>query len=437
MSTTHQEIEQVWGKHFLFNLGSGSAIFDPVSLETLYLTEEETVAVRDSTDGIVADLARFGFSPASAAEESVNFSESVANRLRSMGVGSQPSHIAGYRIVVTDRCNMKCSYCFVDTNTGDPDMTEKQLRQGLDLLFEVNRGRAEVTYQWFGGEPTIRHDLMRAGDVYARELAAEYGVAKVQPTVVTNGAQIRPELVDHFLEFGYGVGVSIDGPPDTNGLERVLLSGKPADERIHRNIKRMIDAGVHVGANVTPTAWNVGKLTEIVDYVMSLGIRFIYVNTPIPAHGAWIAHGPELARNLFQARMRAISQGGMLFSHLDRIYQGLDSRRPRVYEHIQEDGGVNVALLPGGRISVLDLNWRDPRFIFTLDEIRADNAKLGRAAKTLYPFSDCERCPAVAICGGPSQNERLLRKSSVPSPDFCGFFREGLRLAISDNTSLQ
>ncbi|GAA1931068.1 radical SAM protein [Streptantibioticus ferralitis] len=405
MTTAPHEIEQVWGNYFLIGLGNGAAMFDPVRLETVYLTEDETTAVRESGDSIVADLARFGFAPPNSAAPPANFSESVTNRLQDMGIRSAPSHIAGYRIVVTDRCNMKCSYCFVDTNTGNPDMTEEQLRQGLDLLFEVNQGRAEVTYQWFGGEPTIRHDLMRAGDAYARELAAEKGVARIQPTVVTNGAQIRPELIDHFLEYGYGVGVSIDGPPATNSLERVLLSGKPADERIHRNIKRMIDSGVHVGANVTPTDWNVGNLTEIVDYVMSLGIRFIYVNTPIPSHGAWIAHGPDLARNLFEARMRAISQGGMLFSHLDRIYQSLDSRRPRVYEHIQEDGGVNVALLPGGRISVLDLNWRDPRFIFTLDEIRADNAKLGRAAKTLYPFQDCERCPAVAICGGPSQNE--------------------------------
>lgn len=301
----------------------------------------------------------------------------------------------------------------------------------------MNRGRPEVTYQWFGGEPTIRPDLMRAGDAYARELAGRFEVGSVQPTVVTNGARINDELIEHFREYRYGVGVSIDGPPSTNGRERVLLSGKPADERIHRNIKRMIEAGVHVGANVTPTRWNVTDLPEIVDYVMSLGIRFVYVNTPIPADGSWIAHGVDLARNLFAARIRALARGGMVFSHLDRIYQALDSRRPRVFEHLQSCGGVNVALLPGQRISVLDLNWRDPRFIFSLDKVRADRSLLGRAAKRLHPFEGCASCPALAVSGGPSQNERLLRGNEAPSPDFCEFFQEGLALAISDNTALQ
>jgi uncharacterized protein len=127
----------------------------------------------------------------------------------------------------------------------------------------------------------------------------------------------------------------------------------------------------------------------------------------------------------------------MVFSHLDRVYQALDSRQPRVYEHLQAGGGVNVALLPGGRISVLDLNWRDERFIFTLDEIVEDRSRLGAAAKTLHPIEDCATCPAAAICGGPTLNERLLRGDTAPSADFCAFFRRATALAIADATGLQ
>ncbi|MGW4036222.1 radical SAM protein [Streptomyces sp. NPDC004778] len=433
---TTRPVERAWDRYFLFDLGESAAIFDPVRLETVYLDAAETRAVREGDDGRIADtLSEYGFTPGNG--EAVDLPGDVVNHLAHLGISGQPSHIAGYRIVVTDKCNMKCSYCFVDTNTGAPDLTEEDLRLGLDLLFEVNRGRPEVTYQWFGGEPTIRPDLMMAGDHYARELAEKFDVGSIQPTVVTNGAKINDDLIAHFAEFRYGVGVSIDGPPPTNSNERLLLSGKPADERIHRNIQRMLEAGIHVGANVTPTQWNVHELPEIVDYILSLGIKFLYVNTPIPAHGTWIAHGPDLARNLYQARMRALSRGGMLFSHLDRIYQALDSRRPRVYEHLQGCGGVNAALLPGGRISLLDLNWRDPRFIFTLDQIREDHALLGQAAKDLHPFDGCKTCPALAICGGPSQNERLLRRTQIPTDDFCGFFNEGLALAVADNTALQ
>jgi uncharacterized protein len=434
MQVSKARLDQRWGRYHLVDIGFGAALFDPIQLRTIYLSEAEVSGLLSGDPAAVAEVSRFGFLET---EEHVDYRQAVAGRLASLGITGNPTSIAGYRIVVTDRCNMACSYCFVDTNTGAADLTEPDLRRGLDLLFEVNAGTKEITYQWFGGEPTIRTDLMMAGDHYARELADRHDVARVQPTVVTNGAHLSQQMIEHFLEFRYGVGVSIDGPPSTNGLERVLLSGKPADARIHKNIRRLLAAGVHVGANVTPTLHNLRTMVEAIDYIIDLGVKFIYVNTPIPAFGDWPVHGAELAEALFAARLHALARGAMVFSHLDRIYQALDSRQPRVYEHLQPGGGVNVALLPGGRISVLDLNWRDERFIFTLDEIATDRSRLGTAAKTLHPIDDCATCPAAAICGGPTLNERLLRRDTAPSADFCAFFRRATTLAISDTTGLQ
>ncbi|MEU3096488.1 radical SAM protein [Streptomyces sp. NPDC006967] len=425
---------EVLGKYLLYSGPGGGVIFDPVSLESASLSTEETRRLRAEDQDLIAELEQFGFD---REPRSLPQRDAVLARIRELGLTGKPPRISGYRVVLTDTCNMKCTYCFVDTNTGADDMTEADLRAGLEYLFEQNAGNREVTIQWFGGEPTVRFDLMKYGDVYARELAAKYDVGRVQSTLVTNGVLLTEEMIAHFKKYSYGVGVSFDGTPEDNVIERFLLSGKPADPRIHKNIQRLRTAGVYVGCNLTPTPANVSRLPQSVSYVLSLGIDFIYVNTPIPISGKWHVDGEALASAVFTSRLLALSRGAMLFSALDRVYQALDTRVPKAYEHIQGDGGLNAALLPRGRVSVLDLNWRDDQFVFPISELRENPALLELAGKQLLPSQECVTCPAAAVCGGPTRNEVSLRKNPEPDAEMCAFFRRGLQLALTDQTGLQ
>ncbi|NEA73541.1 radical SAM protein [Streptomyces sp. SID13588] len=194
--------------------------------------------------------------------------EALLHRLELLGLDAAPSRISGLRVVITTKCNMTCDYCFVHTNTGADDMTQEEIAEGLTCLFEDNVGQKEVAIQWFGGEPTIRFDLMQYGDELADELAAKYGVQRIRRTVVTNGARLTDEMLAHFARYEYGVGISIDGPPAVNSVNRTLLGGQPADDRIRANVRRLVAAeGIHVGANLTPTAANVGRLGEAVTWM--------------------------------------------------------------------------------------------------------------------------------------------------------------------------
>jgi uncharacterized protein len=428
------DADRLWNKYLLVAQGAEGIVFDPVSLGSASLTADEMKRIRDDEPQILAEMKQLGFTsePPAAPQRDLIF-----DRINGLGMTGKPPRISGYRIVVTDRCNMTCTYCFVDTNTGADDITIPDLREGLEYLFEQNAGQEEVTIQWFGGEPTTRFDLMQYGDEYALELAEKHGVGRVQFTVVTNGVLIKDPMIEHFKKFKYGVGVSFDGAPDDNKVERFLLSGKPADQRIHRNIQRLLDAGVHVGCNLTPTPINVSNLPDTVEYVLSLGINFIYVNTPIPISGRWHVDGEALCRAVFRSRLLALSRGAMLFSSLDRIYQALDTRLPKMYEHIQQDGGLNAALLSRGRISILDLNWRDDSFVFPISRLREQPELLAGAAKNLLPAKQCGECPAAAVCGGPSRNDVSLRNNPEPDPQMCDFFQVGLELALTDQTGLQ
>ncbi|WP_372407540.1 radical SAM protein [Streptomyces luteireticuli] len=427
----------LWGKYFQYDRDGESVLLDPVALESVYLDPGE---VRDLT-GVPPTathkaLEELGFVPDGPVADR---REALHNRLVALDLDPTPRRISGLRVALTDRCNMACTYCFVDTNSGKPDMTEAELAEGLCYLFEQNSGQEEVSIQWFGGEPTIRFDLMQYGDELADHLARQHGIGRVRRTVVTNGARLTEAALEHFVRYEYGVGVSIDGPPDINSANRLLLGGQPADDRIRRNVHRLLAAGnLHVGCNLTPTAANIGRLAETVAWIIDdLGLKFIYVNTPIPAGGRWRVNGRDLAHELHEARMTALGRGGMLFSVLDRAFQALDTRRPMLFDHMQGDRSLNAALLSGNRISLCDINFEEPSFLYGLDELRADPGLLARAAKAVAPIPACGDCPALAICGGPSRNEQALVGGDSPDPEMCAFYTSTVEIAVWDNTGVQ
>ncbi|MEN8649078.1 radical SAM protein [Streptomyces sp. 21So2-11] len=427
----------LWGRYVQFDRDGEAALLDPVTLNSVYLDRGEVTdlsAVPPTATHTA--LAELGFAPDGPRTDG---RAALRNHLARLGLGATPLRISGLRVVLTDKCNMSCDYCFVQTNTGKADMTEAELEAGLSYLFETNAGEDEVSIQWFGGEPTIRFDLMQYGDRLADRLAAQHGVKRIRRTVVTNGARLTDDMIDHFARHQYGVGVSIDGPPAINAENRTLLGGQPADDRIRRNVQRLLAAdGVHVGCNLTPTSANIGRLAEMVTWIIDdLGLTFIYTNTPIPTGGRWRVDGAELARELYKARMVALGRGAMMFSVLDRAFQALDRRHPMLFDHMQSDRTLNVALLPGNRISLCDINFDEPAFLHTIDELRADPSLLGGIAKTIAPIADCGTCPALAICGGPSRNEQLLIGGTTPDPQMCAFYQGTVEVAVWDSTGVQ
>ncbi|GAA0599141.1 radical SAM protein [Streptomyces crystallinus] len=427
----------LWGKYRQFDRDGEAVLLDPVLLESVYLDRGEVTDLSavppTATHTALAELGFVSDGPRTDGRTALR------HRLARLGLDATPSRISGLRIVLTDKCNMACDYCFVKTNTGKADMTEEEVAVGLAYLFETNAGHEQVSIQWFGGEPTMRFDLMQYGDELADRLAAQHGVKSIRRTVVTNGARHTDAMVKHFARYHYGVGVSIDGPPAVNSANRLLLGGQPADDRIRRNVRRLLETeGVHVGCNLTPTSANIGRLADTVRWIIDeLGLKFIYANTPIPTGGRWRVSGAALAKELYEARMVALGRGAMMFSVLDRAFQALDRRRPMLFDHMQSDQTLNAALLPGDRLSLCDINFDEPAFLHTIDELKAKPELLRGIAKTIAPIPACGTCPALAICGGPSRNEQLLIGGSEPDPEMCAFYQSTVEIALWDNTGMQ
>jgi uncharacterized radical SAM superfamily Fe-S cluster-containing enzyme len=123
------------------------------------------------------------------------------------------SHTCLLNIVLTNRCNLSCWYCFFYAKEGQPiyEPTLEQIRQMLRKAKEEKPACNAV--QFTGGEPTLRDDL-----VEIIKIAKEEGYDHVQ--LNTDGIRLafEPELVEAIRDAGVNtIYLSFDGvTPLTN-----------------------------------------------------------------------------------------------------------------------------------------------------------------------------------------------------------------------------
>ena len=119
---------------------------------------------------------------------------------------------------VTNRCNLKCTHCFVYRDANPNASVDKMNDATMLHQLEVLRDRHGIKSMLFmGGEPMVRHRLVLA----AMSLFED-------PSIVTNGTYGIPSVP------GCLVTVSLDGPPEENDAIR----GQGVFDRVEQSIRR-------------------------------------------------------------------------------------------------------------------------------------------------------------------------------------------------------
>jgi MoaA/NifB/PqqE/SkfB family radical SAM enzyme len=111
---------------------------------------------------------------------------------------------------VTNRCNMKCNYCYAHNNLGKPDITKEWFEEVCKRLPK------RVMFRLLGGEPTLHPDLF---DLF--EIAKKYGHI---PTISSNGLRFRDrdyvkELSKHKRVF---VGITMNGGINNDDVYEII-----------------------------------------------------------------------------------------------------------------------------------------------------------------------------------------------------------------------
>jgi uncharacterized protein len=191
-------------------------------------------------------------------------------------------------LLVTERCNLGCTYCLAGTHARMPRMTPDVARKTVDLAFAMREAPA-ISFEFSGGEPFLEFPLMRELVEYIHTHPDRRG-RRAYLNVQTNCTLLDEERVEWLRENEVRVGVSLDGDPESHNVSRPSLGGGESFSRLVEGLDLLQRHGVPFGALVVLNRSNVGSAQRLADFLLENGIYSFKLN-PVAylgtARGNW------------------------------------------------------------------------------------------------------------------------------------------------------
>lgn len=172
-----------------------------------------------------------------------------------------------YIIHLTQRCNLRCKYCYESKN--NKDISFKNIQQLIENEIKTKRDYAVLTF--YGGEPLLRKDLIYDTIDYIKSIKSK---TKFYFGMTTNGTLLDDQFIkfikqNNFLNIAY----SFDGLKETQNLNRCMPNGEGTFDIVEGNAKELLKNHQNVVAMVVVTKNNIRMLKENIEYLIKIGFK--------------------------------------------------------------------------------------------------------------------------------------------------------------------
>jgi len=175
-------------------------------------------------------------------------------------------------VVLNLDCNLACPYCYEESFR---DKRYMSAATAALLVETIRRERIEkgqpVRLAFYGGEPLLSLDLIRAISLRLREAAQAAGVS-YSFSLVSNGTLLNRACAEELVALGLnGAKITVDGPAELHNTSRPYLSGNGSYEAIMRNVLDIFDiVPLQLGGNFSRD--NYRDFPAMLDDLLARGI---------------------------------------------------------------------------------------------------------------------------------------------------------------------
>lgn len=343
-------------------------------------------------------------------------------------------HVLSAWLHVTDACNLRCTYCYLD-KSGEA-MDETTGRAAVEAVFRaaVQHGFRTVKLKYAGGEPTLNFGLVQALHAHARRLADQTGLA-LREVVLSNGVALNDGILDWLCASDVRLMISLDGVETAHDAQRIFANGKGSFCQVARGIDRALARGVRPYLSITVTARSADRLSDAVAFALDrdllFNLNFYRENDLSAARAGAQAEDQRLIDGLRRALAvveERLPRQSLIGALIDRTSLGVPHSYPcgagRNYLVIDQRGRIARCQMEIER-PVTDIWADDP-----LAAVRAGGAGFNPAVEEK---EGCRECQWRTWCAGgcPLLAQRANGRNDTPSP-YCSvyqaLFPEALRL---------
>lgn len=427
------------------------AIFNSKNLETFFIDQEVVNLIEyfkkprtmnevfsffnEEFKDIVDKLINAGFIVFSDLDESKNLcKEVVLEEKKKRKTFGSDSKLNSLRVILTERCNLNCNYCFVRDREmkKDDDISFATIKRGVDLLASLNQ-KEDIEIQFFGGEPLLKWDLILKTVDYIDKLINKGEINNVYYGITTNGILINRGKSRFLKKYNFLISVSLDGWEEFHNQNRCYINGRGSFKDTLNGLRIIQKDKNEIGILITPDKNNIKQLADACEYIIDkLGFNFITINTPQPIKGDWEIDGTVFSQQIKKCFKVAKKHQAIINSFGTRVLYALNDKKSLIFSCSRFGDNFTATLTPQGKLSPCIVSWHHRDFLDSLDKFSYQGTFSDWKFKSPYYFKKCLNCPAMNVCGGPCPLEvyEFDKFSKKIDHQRCNFFKDFLEWAI-------
>lgn len=181
--------------------------------------------------------------------------------------------------VLTNACNMNCVYCQAQDSSQEMKgiMSFETAQKAVDIALQSPENN--LTFEFQGGEPLINFETIRYIVKYSQENKND---KNIKYSLVTNTLLLTDEMIRFFSEYEISVSTSLDGDRWIHNTNRPMRTGAGTFDIVSSHIKRLQEAGIHIGAIQTTTKESLKNPEAIVRTYCDLDLKYLFIRPLTP-----------------------------------------------------------------------------------------------------------------------------------------------------------
>lgn len=374
----------------------------------------------------------------------INLSSLFNTQERLNSVFDARSYFSTIVINITESCNLRCRYCsrYKEHYNKDKVISDSILYTILEKAVNHSNILGEkVVVQFHGGEPLLFFNKIKN---IVKELSNE-DRSQLDLRVQTNGTLLNEYILEFCRKYNIHIGISIDGPPEINAINRKFASGEPIENILKDNllkIKKYIHRN-HISCLSVLSQANVNDAEKIMTYISENGIDDVSIlpiypdftnciNTSdhiIPRTEKMVSFSSKVfdiwINRLKNEQFISIPNFQIWFWNLlgknaNYITNNTSCGVAQTMVFIDTDGNI----YPCGPFSY-DKNMSFGNIMdMELDDIRNTHLFKQFEDRDTINVAECSECVLQGIClGGCPANSYLISKSIFAKDPFCDYWK--------------
>lgn len=316
----------------------------------------------------------------------------------------------------TNRCNLKCIYCFTRGGERQIDNSFERIKYFIDFWKDYENNPNKKIRFFSSGETTLNFPLVKKTYNYLNPLF------KKKISLTSNGMFPR-YVADWIMKNDINLNISCDGPPYIQNLQRPMRNGKAKSSTfVEKTIKYFAQKKFkHFTVQSVITRHTLNKMEEILNY-------FYRLEAPAVGFGDAILYGrasKELIPNIVK-----FAKELMKVIELSDEY-GIGCSSPIFLLDVRNrhcEAGSMLVLLENGKIVTCHRATENDKLskFFTVGEcdhntkkiVIHENKRKIIANRTINDIEECKSCTFKWNCGGDCHSSALQKNKTIFSTGY-------------------